>query len=329
VKSLRPLLCLFCLPLWGASPDAQPPRKLVVAYVPNWLDLAAFAPKIDFAKVTHLNLAFENPSNDAGDLSFRASDQVVLDLAKKHGVKVLMSIGGGSAADDPVMKPRYQALMSADRRKDFAAKLAEYVAQHGFDGVDVDLEGPTINDDYGPFIDELAAALKAKGKLLTAALSRGYGGDRVPDATLLRYDFLNIMAYDATGPWSPDQPGQHSSLTFAGECLDYWLGRGLPKEKAVLGVPFYGYGFGDTLGKKSYTYRELVESFPGAEQADQVGTTIWYNGIPTVKAKARLILDRQLAGAMIWSLNGDAEGDASLLSALDSVFKAGKSPKTK
>lgn len=36
----------------------------VVAYVPNWIDLAAFAETIDFSKITHLSIAFENPAND-------------------------------------------------------------------------------------------------------------------------------------------------------------------------------------------------------------------------------------------------------------------------
>ncbi|MDB6079342.1 MAG: glycoside hydrolase family protein [Akkermansiaceae bacterium] len=327
------LLQLFLIPLLAASPLAAAPappapRKTVVAYVPNWIDLKSYAGEIDYGRLTHLNLAFENPVDDSGQLSFKASNQFVIDRAKEKKVKVLISIGGGSASDDPVLKPRYQMLMSPEKRKDFAAKLSEYVVSHGLDGIDVDIEGPSIGDDYGPFIEELSALLKPKGKLLTAALSKGYGGDRVPDSTLKCYDFLNIMAYDATGPWSPDQPGQHSSLQFAGSCVDYWLSRGLPKEKAVLGVPFYGYGFGDNVTKRNFGYNEIVAAFPGSEQQDQAGTTIWYNGIPTMKAKARLVMERQLAGVMIWSLNCDAEGEASLLTTLDSVLRE-KTPPVK
>lgn len=199
-----------------AGPAAtQPARKQVVAYVPNWVDLNAFAPTIAYDKVTHLNIAFENPTNDDGDLSFNRHNSVLINLAGKHGVKVLVSIGGGSASGDKKLRARYDVLLAEARRKAFAARLADYVVRHGFDGLDVDLEGPAITRDYGPFIADLAAALKPKGKLLTAALSQGYGGKSVPDSVFEHFDFINIMAYDGTGPWNANAPGQHSSMEYA------------------------------------------------------------------------------------------------------------------
>jgi GH18 family chitinase len=53
---------------------------------------------------------------------------------------------------------------------------------------------------------------------------------------------------------------------------------------------------------------------------DQVGNTIWYNGIPTIKAKARYVLDQGLAGVMIWSLDYDVKGERSLLSAIQETL---------
>jgi hypothetical protein len=41
--------------------------------------------------------------------------------------------------------------------------------------------------------------MKPKGQLLTAALSRGYGGSKVPDSVFEHLDFVNIMAYDGYG----------------------------------------------------------------------------------------------------------------------------------
>ncbi len=163
--------------------------------------------------------------------------------------------------------------------------------------------------------------MKPRGKLLTAALSEGYGGAAVPAEALGHLDFLNIMAYDAAGYWDPDRPGQHSSLENAGKAADYWLGRGVPKSKAVLGVPFYGYGFGAAFRKNPYSYREITASYPDAETLDQAGDTIWYNGIPTIEAKCRLVLERDLGGVMIWSLDNDASGRKSLLSAMTRVLR--------
>jgi GH18 family chitinase len=296
-------------------------QERVVAYVPNWIDLPAFAETIDYSKITHLNIAFENPTNDSGDLSYNRKNEALLAKAKEHGVPVLVSIGGGSASGDKKLLARYFDLLTDAKRSGFATKLADYVSSHGFAGLDVDIEGPSINEDYGAFIHDLAAALKPKGKLLTAALSKGYGGSKVPDSVFEHFDFINIMAYDGAGYWDPKSPGQHSSMKFAQDSVDYWLKRGLPKTKAVLGVPFYGYGFGEAFRKRDYSYSAILAQYPGAENTDQIGDTIWYNGLPTIKAKAAYVKEHGLGGVMIWSLDYDVKGDRSLLTAIHETLR--------
>ncbi len=290
---------------------------MVVAYVPNWVEnMPAYAASIDYAKLTHINVAFENPSDDDGNLSYNTVDDVLVKTAHAHGVKVLVSIGGGGASGDKELLKRYFYLLSPSKRPGFVAKIADYLDKRSFDGIDIDIEGPSINGDYGLFIQELGRALKSKGKLLTAALSKGYGGENVPETCFASFDFVNIMAYDGTGPWAPNQPGQHSSMEFTKDNVEYWLKRGLPKSKTVLGVPFYGYGFGKDAGGDEWSYAKILAKYPGAEKVDQIGETIWYNGIPTMKAKGKYVVDQGLAGAMIWSLNSDVAGDKSLLKAL-------------
>ena len=306
---------LLTITLSTAS-QAAPASAKVVAYVPNWIDLRAFAKTIDYTKVTHLNIAFENPTGESGDLSFDSANEVLLNKAHENHVQVLLSIGGGLASTDKTLLARYADLLSDAKRAAFVAKLADYVVKHGFDGVDVDLEGPSIGKNYGAFIEDLSRALKPLGKTLTAALSQGYGGPDVPDAALQHFDFVNIMAYDATGYWNSKLSGQHSSLEFAKSSVDYWLKRGLPKSKAVLGVPFYGYGFGEAFRERGYSYSEIVAAFPGAENTNQAGNTIWYNGAPTIAAKAHFVKEQGLAGVMIWSLDQDVPGSRSLLLAI-------------
>jgi GH18 family chitinase len=311
--------------LLSASAGLQAQTK-VVAYVPNWIDLNTFSDTIDYAKVTHLNIAFENPSNDSGDLSFNQKNEALIAKAHAHDVKVLISIGGGSASGDKKLRARYADLLTDTKRAGFAEKLAAYVSSHGFDGLDVDIEGPSIDKNYGAFIEDLARVMKPKSKLLTAALSKGYGGSQVPGSVFEHFDFVNIMAYDGAGYWDPNSPGQHSSLDFAKTNVAYWLDRGLPKSKAVLGLPFYGYGFGEAFRKGDYSYAKLVASYPGAENTDQVGNTIWYNGLPTIKAKTSYVIEQGLGGVMIWSLDYDVKGDRSLLSAIHAVLSS-KSPR--
>jgi chitinase len=310
---------MFALLGFGTQAFAQPK---VVAYVPNWIDLKSFAETIDYAKLTHINIAFENPRNAAGELSFNPANLSLIARARANHVKILVSIGGGSASSDKVMLNRYFYLLNETNRAGFVAELADYVVTNQFDGLDVDIEGPSVNDDYGAFIHDLAQALKPKGKLLTAALSKGYGGNKVPDSVFADFDFINIMAYDGAGPWSPESPGQHSSFEYATNNVVYWLDRGLPKHKAVLGVPFYGYGFGSAFRNRDYSYKAILAEHQGAEKLDQVGNTIWYNGIPTIKAKSRYVIEQQLGGIMIWSLDYDVPGERSLLNAIHETLKA-------
>ena len=101
------------------------------------------------------------------------------------------------------------------------------------------------------------------------------------------------MGYDRAGPWNPNVPGPHSSLEFAKNNIDYWLSRGLPASKLVLGVPFYGYG--KAFCKRADACAKIVANHPDASKADQVGETIWFYGFPTIEGKTNEAIDRKLA----------------------------------
>ena len=95
-RSLRLVLtCVFAGALLAAAARAQ---SRVVAYVPNWVELQSFSETIDYAKLTHINIAFENPTNAEGDLSFNRKNPVLIQKARTNGVKILISIGGGAAS---------------------------------------------------------------------------------------------------------------------------------------------------------------------------------------------------------------------------------------
>jgi hypothetical protein len=90
----RPILLALAAFAFSCAPLHA--RKQVVAYVPNWIDLRKFASTIDYQKITHLNIAFENPVDDTGGLSFNPANRELIRLARAAKVKVLVSIGGGS-----------------------------------------------------------------------------------------------------------------------------------------------------------------------------------------------------------------------------------------
>jgi len=298
-------------------------QKKVIGYIPNWIDLNAFSNSIQYNKLTHINIAFENPDAN-GNLTFLTANNTIIQTAHANNVKVFVSIGGGAISEGGAIRDNFFNQMSAGNRASFVQKLTNYVIVHNFDGIDVDLEGPAINADYGSFIIDLATSLHANNKQITAALSQGYGGANVPSYTFSYFDWINIMAYDATGPWNPSNPGQHSPYSLAVDQFNYWTGRGLPSNKAIIGVPFYGYGFGSSANQ-GISYADIVNTYPGAENTDQVANTIYYNGIPTIKQKTTFAV-QNAGGVMIWQLAQDATGSKSLLSAINEVINGTQPP---
>jgi GH18 family chitinase len=274
-----------------------------------------------YKTLTHINLWFLNPDS-AGNFTRDLSGlKPFVDKAHRHGTKVLFSIGGGSK------QPQYNHLLKDDKRSMVIANFVNEVTKYNLDGIDVDLEGSDIGDEYEKFVVELARALRAKNKMITSAIAVYYK-DQLTDTALAQYDFVNVMSYDRTGPWRPEQPGPHSTYDHAVEDLKYFgEERKIPAEKMTLGVPFYGYGYGPELTSKaiSMNYREIVTTFKGAEKNDEWkmpdGKILYYNGIPTITRKTELAKEKA-SGIMIWQVLGDAKGSKSLLRTVSRVAKS-------
>jgi GH18 family chitinase len=273
---------------------------------------------VPFDKLTHINLWFLNPDTTGNFTQDFTALKPFINAAHAKNVKVLPSIGGGSP------HPYYHALLKEDKRTMFINNLVAIVLQYNLDGIDVDLEGGDIDGNYESFVTELAKALRSKNKMITAAIAVYYK-DVLSDKALAQYDFVNVMSYDRTGSWRPDKPGPHSTYANAVEDLEYFgTVRSIPKEKMVLGVPFYGYGFGPELTSAaiSMNYGKILAEFPEAEFADEFkmpgGKILYYNGIATIKQKTVLAREKA-SGIMIWQIKGDAQGEHSLLKAINEV----------
>lgn len=304
----KKIIFIFLLGLSALQLTAQPEGFRVVGYIPSYR--WGVVNTVDYTKLTHINVAFVNPTDDEGTIGFGQDLTTLVNNAHTHDVKVLASIGGAGAN-----ATRYGLLLQDENRSDFVDSLVKFLHDHDLDGIDVDLEGPTLDiPEYGVFVADLADTLHKEGMLLTAALAQ-WDGWKVPDAALDSFDFINLMAYDVTGPWDADNPGQHSPYGKATEDISYWKNtRGVPQDKVVLGVPFYGYQFsGGSVS--AWTFGQVVATYPGAEWVDQWGN-IYYNGIPTIQNKTALAMG-QAKGIMIWELGQDASGDLSLLNAID------------
>jgi chitinase len=289
----------------------------VIGYLFTHGDFDTASTKLDLTKITHLNVAFINPDS-TGNFNVPLGLAAVIKRAHDNRVKVMLSIAGG-------MPPVYlKDLLKADQRTALVHHLVDFAVLQGFDGVDVDLEGDFIDENYEPFILELASILKPQQKLMSAAVNTGTG-NKMSDQALAQFDLINIMSYDQTGPWNRELAGPHSTYETAVLDFNYWnVTRAIPASRLTLGLPFYGYGFGPDI-KPSYDYSEIVYLYPGSEKKDLIDVpdkgTIYYNGLKTIKKKVKFALDRKAGGVMIWQLRGDVDGKNSLLSAIHNTIK--------
>ena len=276
--------------------------------------------ELELNRLTYLNLAFANPDKD-GNLVFDGSFDITPVVKKGHeaGLKVFVSLAGGGRPDTAVWK----SVLLPENRSAFVKHILEYVEKNDLDGVDVDIEWnllPTILDLYNPFVVELKQALHSKGKGITSALGATQLHEAISRDALDAYDFINVMVYDKTGIWRPDDIGPHSPYSYAEEAIVFWTQTmKVPADRIILGVPFYGFDF--TPPARYIDFSEIIQGKPNLAYQDSEGMR-YYNGIPTIVKKTQLARQK-LGGVMIWEIASDTTGDLSLLRALDQAIKAG------
>ncbi len=288
----------------GGDPDSGPtgPRLRVVAYLPNYSgSFGDWATRIDFTKMTHLNLAFAKP-NGNNDWDMGASDddvRALVDAAHAAGTKVLASLGGGGG--DQAVIARYR---DANNIGPLVQKLDAFVAAHHFDGVDIDIEDPSnLGDNYSMFVSATVSTLRPQGKLVTAAVAQ-YLQDSMSDDTLHSYDFVNIMIYT-------NYQDSVNELTWYADT------KHVPRTELTLGAAFFGT---DGTGRE-YAYSEIMNADGSAWSHDQAsvnGRTVHYTGVESMKALAEY--SKGFGGIMFWELSEDTGGEHSLYKAIQDTM---------
>ncbi|MBV6654672.1 MAG: hypothetical protein KI786_12985 [Mameliella sp.] len=269
--------------------------------------------EIQFDKLTHLCIAFANPDGKGRLQTGGVDIRPIVRKAKAANVKVLISLAGGALESE--WAAAWKTYMQPWNRQYFVDEMLRYVRRNQLDGIDVDLEWKHVDHHYSPFVLALGRALHAEGKLITAALPGKKRYKHITDPALKVFDFINIMAYDLTGPWAPERPGPHSPYSFAESCLKYWKKQGVPSSKLILGLPFYGWDFTDRKRIRSVNYGVVVERNPAFAHLDRVGR-LYFNGLTTITAKTELALEHA-GGVMLWELGRDAFNEYSLLDAVN------------
>ena len=274
-----------------------------VGYMPSW---AGSVTAVQYAKLTHINYAFALPNANGSlqPIENTGKLQQLVTLGHQNNTKVSLAIGGWNDGNDN----NFEALAAGSgTRTTFVNAVMSAVRTYGLDGIDIDWEYPDSSAEstnYTALMTQLGNALHAEGKLLTAAVvSEGGTANFVQPAVFGVVDWLNIMAYDGGSP--------HANYDWSIAAANFWKGRGLPKAKTVLGVPFYSRG-----GSVDYVaYSTLVARDPANANRDCTSAGECYNGLPTIRRKTTWAM-ANAGGIMNWELSQDTTGSTSLVSAI-------------
>ncbi|SMB95073.1 glycosyl hydrolase family 18 protein [Deinococcus hopiensis] len=231
-----------------------------------------------------------------------------------------------------------------------------------FDGIDIDWEYPgggglptnsvsaQDNQNFTLLLQEFRRQLNAykPGLLLTIAAPGGPDkiANQSPSAYKDAVDWVNLMTYDFRGAWDatgptnfhsnlypdPQSPGVAPAKTYSVDStVQAFLNAGMPANKLVVGIPFYGRGwtgvpstnnglYQSATGAAHGTYENGYEDFkvlkdaPGTVYRSSVtgqmwkydGTNFWsYDDPQVITTKTAYIKQKGLGGAMAWSLDGD------------------------
>jgi len=263
----------------GEDPVTETPANeyKVIGYVAGWsgLDFST----IRAEKLTHINYAFANCVNgevrfgraeeSIDDATLNVQDLVNLQKLKgiNPDLKILISIGGWTWS-----KNFSDAALTGESREIFASSAVAFLKEHNLDGLDIDWEYPGQIGDMNVFRPEdkenftlmlkrvrehLDAQSEKDGRkgankyLLTIATGANQAYiDNTDLGEAHKYlDFINIMTYDYHSGLD-SLTGHHANL-FQSEmsgttnhssvmAVKRHIEAGIPAEKIVLGVPFYG-----------------------------------------------------------------------------------------
>lgn len=310
----------------------------------------------DVTLLTHINYAhgrFKNPSTGDGGIVITESKKapiakVVALKSDNPNLKVCLMIGGwGAHADGFSMMAR-----NAAKRTEFCQSVKSLLDKHKLDGVDIDWEYPTQSADnetgcdptdtqnFNLVLEELRATL-GTSKIISFASSSS--AKYVDWKTAMKYlDYVNVMTYDMGAAPNGHNSPLHKSGRFNhrswDESIAAHVNGGVPKDKQVMGIPFYGkskknptdaekifeysvkyYEIPDILNKGTYRNKPLARKVTRQWEptsmvpflTDEAGVNVLsYDDPESVAAKGLFVKNNGLLGAMFWEYRYDTSDHA-------------------
>ncbi|MFW5896695.1 MAG: glycosyl hydrolase family 18 protein [Bacillota bacterium] len=243
--------------------------------------------------------------------------------------RTLVRITNGSFCPDLAKK-----ILNDPVHTERALEVIGTILERGYDGVDLNFESvrPEDRNALNNFVAELRArygedyliTMPVHAKLWDGPNHWYYAYDYETLGRLV--DYLIPMAYDQH--WSTASPGPVAAAWWVENVIRYTLTQ-VPREKVLLGVPFYGYDWEDVDDPhraRAYTWPSCLDragrfgaqiewsdgdSVPYYRYADEDGKKriVYFENEESLAAKLELVTDYGLAGVSFWRL-GQEHPDA-------------------
>ena len=358
-RRFAPHIILFVvLLIAGCSSDRRTDDYRIVGYV--FGGRGSPPATVNAPQLTHINYAFTK-IRDGEVLPPSPADSVNLAYLRSlksdnPDLQLLISVGGWGGSEG-----FSDAALTQENRDRFARSCVRYMTENGLDGVDLDWEYPgqpgagntyraEDRENFTLMLKTLREHLdreaQERGRESPYLLTIATGASQTYlDNTDLRraqeyLDFINIMTYDYAGAWT-DRVWHHTNLQAptgpeaSGRGTDLavqeHLRAGVPRHKLVVGVAFYGRGWGDVdglnqpasdsvFGLPYHRITELERSDPGFTRmwdedaqapylwSESKRTFITFDDTVSLRLKSEFITDEGLGGAMYWENSSDTTG---------------------
>ncbi|MDE7409294.1 MAG: hypothetical protein K2N09_04660 [Muribaculaceae bacterium] len=302
--------------------DTQP--KIALAYVEDYRKGVP-----DPYMFTHLVYSFAEFNDDCDGYVIKNPEklQAMVNLKKQNpALKVILGIGG--------YKREGFSEMAGDKkkRKAYVGKIRHLVDSLGLDGVDLDWEFPTTTDgghtaspqdkkNYVTLVKDLRKAL-GKDKWISY-YSLPYGAFIDHKAMVPYVTYVNVSGYNVHVPKEGERAYHQSALypskkaggiSVSGGIAKH-MELGVPKEKILMGIPFYGRGispFPSYLDcNKFYKYSGGLKPLWDADAqvpyyADEKGNLVLgFDDERSIEAKFDFIRANGLPGVFVWNYDSD------------------------
>lgn len=156
-------------------------------------------------------------------------------------------------------------------------------------------------------------------KKLTTALATQSDSRELGLAVVNIVDQISVMVYDVYGTQAEGYP--HAPISMFKTGLENYVTAGIPKQKILGGVPFYG-GNRTVSPTQHKAYRDIYnEAYPSLTASMNVWNNFAFNGVDLIREKTSYVVSNDYAGMMIWELYQDTpyDNELSLLRAMRQV----------